>query len=61
MPRRRHRHAKCPQLGGESNGEGTPCKDALGAGIQARLDKVSEELPRLGGLHVAHVGSFSAE
>ncbi|MFH8902728.1 SGNH/GDSL hydrolase family protein [Streptomyces coeruleorubidus] len=39
--------AKCPQLGGESNGDGTPCKDALGAGIQARLDKVSQEYNRM--------------
>ncbi|MFG3590642.1 SGNH/GDSL hydrolase family protein [Streptomyces sp. NPDC047990] len=39
--------AKCPQLGGESNGTGTPCKDALGPGIQARLDKVSKEYDRM--------------
>ncbi|MGX1274921.1 SGNH/GDSL hydrolase family protein [Streptomyces phaeoluteigriseus] len=39
--------AKCPQLGGESGGEGTPCKDALGEGIQARLDKVSREYDRM--------------
>ncbi|MEU5092335.1 SGNH/GDSL hydrolase family protein [Streptomyces sp. NPDC021356] len=34
---------KCPQLGGESDGKGTPCKDALGAGIPARLKKVRQE------------------
>ncbi|MFE3249968.1 SGNH/GDSL hydrolase family protein [Streptomyces sp. NPDC059209] len=39
--------AKCPQLGGENDGEGTPCKDALGSGIQARLDKVSQEYDRM--------------
>ncbi|MFF4248880.1 SGNH/GDSL hydrolase family protein [Streptomyces sp. NPDC001822] len=39
--------AKCPQLGGENDGEGTPCKDALGSGIQARLDKVSKEYDRM--------------
>ncbi|MFC8663964.1 SGNH/GDSL hydrolase family protein [Streptomyces sp. NPDC057199] len=39
--------AKCPQLGGESDGAGTPCKDALGAGIQARLDKVSKAYDRM--------------
>jgi hypothetical protein len=39
--------AQCPQLGGESNGEGTPCKDALGEGIQARLDRVSQEYDRM--------------
>ncbi|MER5967504.1 SGNH/GDSL hydrolase family protein [Streptomyces sp. NPDC002057] len=38
---------KCAQLGGESNGEGTPCKDAEGSGIQARLDKVSKEYDRM--------------
>ncbi|MFF0728619.1 SGNH/GDSL hydrolase family protein [Streptomyces sp. NPDC004134] len=39
--------AKCPQLGGESEGAGTPCKDAFGAGITARLDKVSQEYDRM--------------
>ncbi|MFJ7065964.1 SGNH/GDSL hydrolase family protein [Streptomyces sp. NPDC101115] len=38
---------KCTQLGAESDGAGTPCKDALGVGIQARLDKVSEEYDRM--------------
>ncbi|MFB8089024.1 SGNH/GDSL hydrolase family protein [Streptomyces sp. NPDC055992] len=37
----------CAQLGGESNGEGTPCKDALGSGIQARLNKVSADYDRM--------------
>ncbi|MBZ4016624.1 SGNH/GDSL hydrolase family protein [Streptomyces purpurogeneiscleroticus] len=39
--------AKCPQLGGESDGMGTPCKDALGAGLQTRLDKASREYDRM--------------
>lgn len=39
--------AKCPQLGGESGGEGTPCKDALGSGIQARLKKTRQEYDRM--------------
>ncbi|MGW2491326.1 SGNH/GDSL hydrolase family protein [Streptomyces sp. NPDC001606] len=43
---------KCPQLGGESDGKGTPCKDALGAGIPARLKKVREEYDRM--LRVLH-------
>ncbi|MGW4748205.1 SGNH/GDSL hydrolase family protein [Streptomyces sp. NPDC004290] len=38
---------KCMEAGGESNGRGTPCKDALGSGIQARLDKVSTEYDRM--------------
>ncbi|MGA5294489.1 SGNH/GDSL hydrolase family protein [Streptomyces koyangensis] len=38
---------QCQKLGGESGGEGTPCKDALGSGIQARLDKVSKEYDRM--------------
>ncbi|MFJ6576978.1 SGNH/GDSL hydrolase family protein [Streptomyces sp. NPDC091368] len=38
---------KCMEVGGESNGQGTPCKDALGSGIQARLDKVSTEYDRM--------------
>lgn len=44
--------SRCAQLGGESNGEGVPCKDALGSGIQARLDKVSTEYDRM--LSVLH-------
>ncbi|MFF9278956.1 SGNH/GDSL hydrolase family protein [Streptomyces griseosporeus] len=38
---------KCPELGGESDGKGTPCKDALGAGIPARLKKVRQEYDRM--------------
>lgn len=38
---------KCPELGQESGGQGTPCKDALASGIQARLDKVSREYDRM--------------
>ncbi|MFI1701169.1 MULTISPECIES: SGNH/GDSL hydrolase family protein [Streptomyces] len=38
---------KCQELGGESGGEGTPCKGALGSGIKARLDKVSQEYDRM--------------
>ncbi|WP_326796510.1 SGNH/GDSL hydrolase family protein [Streptomyces sp. NBC_01808] len=37
----------CMQVGGENDGAGTPCKDALGAGIQARLNKVSQEYDRM--------------
>ncbi|AZM46714.1 hypothetical protein DMB38_13660 [Streptomyces sp. WAC 06738] len=37
----------CMRVGGENDGAGTPCKDALGAGIQARLDKVSQEYDRM--------------
>ncbi|GHA17250.1 SGNH/GDSL hydrolase family protein [Streptomyces echinoruber] len=43
---------KCPELGGESDGKGTPCKDALGAGIPARLKKVRQEYDRM--LRVLH-------
>ncbi|MFD4600941.1 SGNH/GDSL hydrolase family protein [Streptomyces sp. NPDC058464] len=43
---------KCPQLGGESEGKGTPCKDAEGAGIAARLKKVRQEYDRM--LRVLH-------
>ncbi|QKW07120.1 SGNH/GDSL hydrolase family protein [Streptomyces sp. NA04227] len=38
---------KCTELGGESGGKGTPCKDALGSDIQTRLDKVSKEYDRM--------------
>ncbi|MGW6205726.1 SGNH/GDSL hydrolase family protein [Streptomyces sp. NPDC055089] len=38
---------KCAQLGGENEGNGTPCKDALGSGVQARLDKASKEYDRM--------------
>ncbi|MEV7372945.1 SGNH/GDSL hydrolase family protein [Streptomyces sp. NPDC090301] len=37
--------AQCLQLGG--TGEGTPCKDALGSGIQARLKKVRQDYDRM--------------
>ncbi|MEU6594489.1 SGNH/GDSL hydrolase family protein [Streptomyces sp. NPDC046881] len=43
---------KCPELGGESGGVGTPCKDALAAGIPARLKKVRQEYDRM--LSVLH-------
>ncbi|MGW6542725.1 SGNH/GDSL hydrolase family protein [Streptomyces massasporeus] len=39
--------AKCPQLGGESEGKGTPCKDAEGAGLPARLEKVRQDYDRM--------------
>lgn len=39
--------AKCPQLGGESEGKGTPCKDALGAGIPDRLKTVRQDYDRM--------------
>ncbi|AUH40007.1 SGNH/GDSL hydrolase family protein [Streptomyces sp. CMB-StM0423] len=38
---------KCPELGQESGGVGTPCKDALAAGVPARLNKVSREYDRM--------------
>ncbi|MFJ9585367.1 SGNH/GDSL hydrolase family protein [Streptomyces acidicola] len=38
---------KCPELGQGSGGVGTPCKDALAAGIPARLNKVSQEYDRM--------------
>ncbi|QXE38675.1 SGNH/GDSL hydrolase family protein [Streptomyces sp. GMY02] len=38
---------KCLELGQESGGVGTPCKDALAAGIPARLNKVSQEYDRM--------------
>ncbi|MGW4204226.1 SGNH/GDSL hydrolase family protein [Streptomyces sp. NPDC004726] len=43
---------KCPELGQESGGVGTPCKDALAAGIPDRLNKVSQEYDRM--LNVLH-------
>ncbi|MGW0959469.1 SGNH/GDSL hydrolase family protein [Streptomyces gelaticus] len=39
--------SKCAQLGGESGGVGTPCKDALAAGTPARLKKVRQEYDRM--------------
>ncbi|MFC7842826.1 SGNH/GDSL hydrolase family protein [Streptomyces sp. NPDC057382] len=44
--------AECPQLGGESGGKGTPCKDALGDGIPARLKTVRQDYDRM--LEVLH-------
>ncbi|MEV7064302.1 SGNH/GDSL hydrolase family protein [Streptomyces collinus] len=44
--------AKCTQLGGESSGKGTPCKDALAAGIPDRLKNVRQEYDRM--LEVLH-------
>ncbi|MGA5097443.1 SGNH/GDSL hydrolase family protein [Streptomyces lavendulocolor] len=44
--------AKCPQLGGENDGKGTPCKDALGGGIPARLKTVRQDYDRM--LEVLH-------
>ncbi|MER8018107.1 SGNH/GDSL hydrolase family protein [Streptomyces griseoluteus] len=49
---------KCQQLGGESGDQGTPCKDALGSGIQTRLDKVGKEYDRM--LAVLHERALKA-
>ncbi|MGW4383253.1 SGNH/GDSL hydrolase family protein [Kitasatospora sp. NPDC004531] len=38
---------KCVELGQGSGGVGTPCKDALAAGIPARLNKVATEYDRM--------------
>ncbi|WP_256727294.1 SGNH/GDSL hydrolase family protein [Streptomyces acidiscabies] len=38
---------QCMTLGGESGGVGTPCKDALGSDIPARLKKVRQEYDRM--------------
>jgi hypothetical protein len=38
---------KCMQLGGEAGDEKTPCKDALAAGIPARLKTVRTEYDRM--------------
>ncbi|BCL18274.1 SGNH/GDSL hydrolase family protein [Streptomyces tuirus] len=43
---------QCPQLGGDSGGVGTPCKDAQAAGIPARLKKVRQDYDRM--LSVLH-------
>ncbi|MGW0291155.1 SGNH/GDSL hydrolase family protein [Streptomyces tuirus] len=43
---------QCPQLGGESGGVGTPCKDAQAAGIPSRLKKVRQDYDRM--LSVLH-------
>lgn len=37
----------CVQLGIGSKGEGTPCKDQLGSGIAARLERVSNEYEQM--------------
>ncbi|WP_431782811.1 SGNH/GDSL hydrolase family protein [Streptomyces chumphonensis] len=39
--------ARCPQLGAEADGAGTPCKDALAAGVPDRLEKVGREYDRM--------------
>ncbi|MER6343930.1 SGNH/GDSL hydrolase family protein [Streptomyces sp. NPDC001595] len=44
--------SRCTQLGGESGGKGTPCKDALAAGIPDRLKNVRQEYDRM--LEVLH-------
>ncbi|MFG3151531.1 hypothetical protein ACGF7W_05730 [Streptomyces sp. NPDC048219] len=36
--------AKCPQLGGESEGQGAPCKDALAASTPAQLKKLDPKV-----------------
>ncbi len=38
---------KCVQLGQESDGAGTPCKDALAASLPARLDTVGKDFDRM--------------
>jgi hypothetical protein len=38
---------KCAQLGSESAGAGTPCKDALGAGVPTRLKTVRQDYDRM--------------
>ncbi|WP_031519634.1 SGNH/GDSL hydrolase family protein [Streptomyces sp. NRRL F-5123] len=38
---------KCMQLGGENDGKGTPCKDALGADVPERLKTVRHEYDRM--------------
>ncbi|MFG1807067.1 SGNH/GDSL hydrolase family protein [Streptomyces sp. NPDC049040] len=38
---------KCAQLGGENEGKGTPCKDALAADVPARLKTVRHEYDRM--------------
>ncbi|MFF3976974.1 SGNH/GDSL hydrolase family protein [Streptomyces sp. NPDC001828] len=38
---------KCAQLGGEHEGKGTPCKDALAAGVPARLKTVRKQYDRM--------------
>ncbi|RZU46072.1 GDSL-like lipase/acylhydrolase family protein [Streptomyces sp. BK022] len=50
---------KCQQLGGESGDEGTPCKDALAAGIPARLKKVRQDYDQM--LTVLHERASKAK
>ncbi|MFD7973907.1 SGNH/GDSL hydrolase family protein [Streptomyces clavifer] len=38
---------QCAQLGGENDGKGTPCKDALAAGVPDRLNTVRHEYDRM--------------
>ncbi|MEU7113068.1 SGNH/GDSL hydrolase family protein [Streptomyces sp. NPDC046182] len=38
---------QCQQRGEQSGGEGTPCKDALGSGVQDRLKKVRQDYDRM--------------
>ncbi|MET8750308.1 SGNH/GDSL hydrolase family protein [Streptomyces sp. NPDC004667] len=38
---------KCAQLGGENDGKGTPCKDALAAGVPNRLKTVRHAYDRM--------------
>lgn len=50
---------KCVELGGESKGEGTPCKDALAAEIPAKLKQVRTEYDRM--LAVLHTRAPKAK
>lgn len=50
---------KCGDLGAESDGAGTPCKNALAAGIPARLERVSREYDRM--LSVLHERATKAK
>ncbi|MFD4022254.1 SGNH/GDSL hydrolase family protein [Streptomyces sp. NPDC058576] len=50
---------KCLELGSGSEGEGTPCKDDLTAGIPARLAKVSSDYDKM--LTVLHERSPKAK
>ncbi|MFC8491983.1 SGNH/GDSL hydrolase family protein [Streptomyces sp. NPDC057235] len=43
---------QCAKLGGESDGKGTPCRDALSGGVPERLKKVRREYDRM--LEVLH-------
>ncbi|MFF9457704.1 SGNH/GDSL hydrolase family protein [Streptomyces flaveolus] len=50
---------QCMTLGGRSEGEGTPCKDALATNIPARLKKVRKEYDRM--LTVLHERATKAK